>query len=342
MLFAFMVLLPRYLWISNYPDTFFLPRIGITLFFSGFPDIYFFYILNFLLIASLLSLLVGYKTFYTSIAVGMLFFLGAAWEYSFGKVNHDIPLIIIPLILASSWGNPVSKVKNTQNGKSWAVPLFALLMGLAMLTAAIPKIVSGWLDPSTSALAGHLVRNYFVAERETILATYLLSQNHFYLLKFLDYGTILIESAFIFSVFSLRNFRLVCALACFFHFGVQLTMGISFSTNLLAYALFVNWAYLYNFESVKHWLNRLEGFFKSIGFLKLFIVSIPVWAFYSFIGNPFAIDFGLQTILGGNFINTIIMLGAVAISARYFYRILMNFSIRNELDLTGTSTSGGL
>lgn len=272
----------------------------------------------------------------------MLFFLGAAWEYSFGKVNHDIPLIIIPLILASSWGNPVSKVKNTQNGKSWAVPLFALLMGLAMLTAAIPKIVSGWLDPSTSALAGHLVRNYFVAERETILATYLLSQNHFYLLKFLDYGTILIESAFIFSVFSLRNFRLVCALACFFHFGVQLTMGISFSTNLLAYALFVNWAYLYNFESVKHWLNRLEGFFKSIGFLKLFIVSIPVWAFYSFIGNPFAIDFGLQTILGGNFINTIIMLGAVAISARYFYRILMNFSIRNELDLTGTSTSGGL
>lgn len=341
-LFAFMALLPKYLWISNYPDTFFLPRIGITLFFSGFPDIYFFYLLNFLLIVSLLALFVGYKTFYSSIAVGVLFFIGASWEYSFGKVNHDILLIIIPLLLAaSSWGKPVLKANDTPSTKTWPVSLFALLLGLAMLTAAIPKIISGWLDPSTSALAGHLVRNYFVADRETVLATYLLSQNNFYIFKFLDYGTIIIESAFIFTVFSLKYFRLTCALACFFHFGVQLSMGISFTTNLLAYALFINWAYLYNFESVKNWFDRLDEFSDNVGFLKILMISIPVWAFYVFIGNPFVWNLGLTNILGGNLLDILIMITAVAISIRYIYEMLMEFLSEKEFDIARSSVKQG-
>lgn len=329
-LYALMSFLPRYLWISSYPDTFFFPRIGITIFFSGFPDIYFFYLLNLLLIISLFSLLTGYKTFYFSIAVGLLFFIGEAWEYSFGKINHNLPLIIIPLILASSWGNPVSKVNDTQNVKSWPVSLFALLLALAMLTAALAKISSGWLDPSTPALAGHLVRNYFVTERETIMASFLLSQNSFYVFKFLDYSTLIIESAFIFTVFSLRYFRLTCALACFFHFGVQLTMGISFTTNILAYALFVNWAYLYNFKSVKTWFSRLDQLSKKVDFLKLIMVSIPIWALFVFIGNPFTLDLGITNIFGSNLMNTLIMVTAVAISIRYIYLMLMNFPYEKE------------
>lgn len=131
-----------------------------------------------------------------------------------------------------------------RSGNVWPIPVFALLVGLAMLTAAIAKITTGWLNPSVSALVGHLVDNYFSTGRETVLATYLLSTNSLYLFKFLDYATLIIESAFIFSIFSLRNFRLVCAFACLFHLGVLLSMEIVFTPNILAYGIFVNWNYL--------------------------------------------------------------------------------------------------
>lgn len=330
-LFLLVIILPKYIWISDYPDTFFLPRIGITLFFTGFPDITFFYLINFLLIVSLLSLLVGYKTFYSSIAVALLLFIGNSWQYSFGKVNHDIVIIILPLLLsASCWGKQTSTKNDIPKWYTWPVPIFALLLGLAMLTAAMAKIFSGWLDPSTSALTGHLVRYYFVAERETLTASFLLSQNSFYLFKVLDYSTIIIESAFIFTVFSLRYFRLACALACFFHLGVQLTLEISFTTNILAYALFVNWSYLYKFENVKKWLFELDKLSNKIGIVGLILASIPIWIIYTFWGNPFNFELGLSSITGGNFINTCVMIASVIISAKYIYQLVINHEVNLE------------
>ncbi len=322
-LFILVIVLPEYLWISHYPDSFFLPRIGITLIFGGFPDITFFYILNFLLIASLLALLIGYKTVYSSIAVALLLFIGNAWSYSFGKVNHDIFFILIPLLLSVSyWGENPSNNKNNPKRYSWPVPIFALLIGLAMFTAALAKIATGWLDPSASALTGHLVRNYYVTGRETVLASYLLSVNNFYLFKFLDYSTLILESAFIFSIFSLRYFRLVCAMACLFHFGVQLTMEIAFTPNIIAYAMFVNWSYLYKFKTVKTWFDKLGNLSYTNGILGLTIVSILLWLLYITFGNPFSLDFGLTSILGGNLGETLIMIIAVVISLKYIFQIL--------------------
>lgn len=328
-LFALFVVLPKYLWIGSYPDTFFLPRIGFTLFFSGFPDVAFFYLLNFLMILSLLALLVGYKTFYSSITFAVLFFIGNGWAYSFGKVNHDILFLLTPLLLSGIWGgNLLARKNSTKKASTWPIPTFALLISLAMLTAAIPKIISGWLDPSTSALTGHLVKSYFVSERQTITAGYLLSQNNFYLFKLFDYGTIIIESAFIFALVSLRHFRLVCALACFFHFGVHLTMGISFTTNIMAYAVFVNWNYLYNFDRLKKWLANIDAHFNKVGFLKLALATIPIWLFYIYFEWSLDFNLGLTHILGGNIIDTCIMIAAVTISVVYLYNIL-NDSIKS-------------
>lgn len=345
-LFVLITIMPRYLWINNYPDTFFFPRIGGTLFFTGFPDVFFFYILNFLLILSLLSLLVGYKTFYSSLAIAFFFLIGNAWEYSFNKINHDILLLLVPLLMAfSGWGKKAFVEVNAKKESAWPISTFALLISLAMLTAAIPKIMSGWLDPSNSALAGHLVRNYFVTERETMLATYLLSNNNFYIFKFLDYGTVLIESAFIFTVFSLRYFRLTCALACMFHVGVQFTMGISFTTNIIAYALFVDWSYLNKFYAVKDWANKFERATANLGLKNIFLVAIPIWALYIFWGNPFTFDLGLIRILGGNIVETVIMISAATVSIQYIisfvrnkYQVAKSYS---KQDLSGTLQGSG-
>lgn len=321
--FIFLVVLPRFLWIASYPDTFFFPRIGVTLFFSGFPGIIFFYVLVFLLIVALLALLVGYKPFYSSLAVAFLLFVGSAWSYSFGKINHDLFFILIPLIMSvSCWGEGIGKYRKIPKEYSWPIPIFALLISLAMLTAAMAKLTSGWLNPSVSALAGHLVHNYFMRDRHTLVSTYLLSSNNFYIFKFLDYATLVIETAFIFSIFSLRTFRLVCAFAIFFHLGVQLNMEISFTPNVLAYALFVNWGYLYRFERSRGWLESLQNIFSKVGILRIVGIAIPVWFVYVYWGNPFAFSLGLSSIIGGSIVEILIMITAAIISLIYIYQYL--------------------
>lgn len=332
-LYIIITVLPRYLWIDNYPDTFFLPRVGVTLFFTEFPDQVFFYLLNFGLITSLISLFVGYKTIYASLGVAFLLFTGNAWEYSFGKVNHDILILLIPLLLASSnWGSTLSTKTNLSKTRVWPIATFALLTALAMLSAAIPKILSGWLDPSSSPLTGHLVRNYFVVGRETMLGTYLLNDHNFFVLKFLEYSTVFIESAFILTLFSLRYFRLTCALACLFHFGVQLTMGIAFTTNIIAYAMFVNWHYLNQYTAVTTLFKKLDHLFVKAGAVHILGISTLIFTCYVLLGNPFTFDLGLSTWLGANIINSLLMLTAVAVSLYYIFNLLIKkqlFQLQN-------------
>jgi hypothetical protein len=161
----------------------------------------------------------------------------------------------------------------------------------------------------------------------------LLSQNSLFLSKLLDYGTLILESAFIVAIFSKRYFRLACAFACLFHLGIQLTMEISFTTNIIAYALFVNWSYLRNFATVKNGLQKFDSISKHIGLLTLVVVSIPIWALYVFIGNPFYanINIGLSYLLGGNLINTVILTVAATISLWYIYQLLSDSLSRSKI-----------
>ncbi|SMO41833.1 hypothetical protein SAMN06265218_102172 [Fodinibius sediminis] len=86
----------------------------------------FFYGLILLLV---LALLIGYKTVYSSLAVAMLLFIGNAWAYSFGKINHDIFLILVPLVLALMyWRQGFSTGKKNQP-YAWPIPVFALIIG---------------------------------------------------------------------------------------------------------------------------------------------------------------------------------------------------------------------
>ncbi|WP_185958223.1 hypothetical protein [Fodinibius sediminis] len=200
-----------------------------------------------------------------------------------------------------------------------------------MMTAALAKITTGWLDPSTSALAGHMIKSYYVLEHETVFASYLLSFNNFYLFKFLDYSTLLLECAFIFCVFSQRYFRLVCATACLFHFGVQLTMEISFTPNVIAYAFFVNWGVLYRMEPLKKGAQKLQSLSHEFGIMHLVILTLPIWTMYTQFRNPFTFDLGLRMFTGGTIAETLIMLAAVYISLKYIHHLLHDAIINSRL-----------
>ena len=107
-LFAAYVLtyLPRHLWIPSFPDSFFDPPIGPTVFSAGFPRAPFFYTVNGLAIVAAVCLLFGYRTRVASTSFALLLLLCNWWAYSFGKIDHDIPLIFIPLMMQfAGWGN---------------------------------------------------------------------------------------------------------------------------------------------------------------------------------------------------------------------------------------------
>jgi uncharacterized membrane protein YphA (DoxX/SURF4 family) len=254
-LFAANILLylPQQLWVPNFPDSFFNPPVGLTLFFTGFPGALFFWMANSLAIVAAVCLLFGYRTRLASISFSLLLLLCDYWAYSFGKINHDIPLILIPLILqAAGWGSGYSmdaKRLSEDGGTerettAWPLALVALVMGIAMMSAAVPKAASGWLDPHTHAVRAHMLYNVLVTGRSNWFAEHMLRINSGVFWEFFDYATVLIEAAFLVTVFSRRAFLMVSALACFFHLGIALTMEIAFTGNILVYAAVIDWSAL--------------------------------------------------------------------------------------------------
>lgn len=287
------VYLPEHLWISSFPNSFFNPPIGPTAFFwTGFPSARFFQALNVAEIFAALFLLVGYQTRIASVALGLLLFVGNCWAFSFGKINHDILMIAVPLVMQfSNWGTAYSVDSRRTRGQpepcAWPLALLALITAFGMMSAAEPKAVSGWLNPHSHAVLGHLTFNTVIAGRSNRIAEKMLQIHSGVFWKSLDYATVLLEASFLFLVWRRRTFRVACAVACFFHLGIALSMQIAYWPNLLAYGAFCDWSV------VERWPI---GRFLSKPWTFTWSRITPVWLtgmgaglslMYLSIGNPF-------------------------------------------------------
>jgi uncharacterized membrane protein YphA (DoxX/SURF4 family) len=288
-----LIYLPQQLWVPDFPDSFFNPPFGLTLFFTGFPGVLYFYLLNGVAIVAAVCLLFGYKTRVASIGFSLLLLGCNYWAYSFGKINHDIPLILIPLIMQrAGWGNGYSmdaKRMPADGGKegdatAWSLALLAIIVGIAMMSAAVPKATSGWLDPHSYAIRAHMLYNVFVTGRSNWFAERMLRVNEGVFWKFFDYSTVMIEAAFLLTVFRRGAFRVVCALACFFHLGIALTMEIAFVGNILAYAAFSEWSALEHYAGglLRLWNRILD----SISPAWVLSSGVTVAFIYLRFGNP--------------------------------------------------------
>ena len=257
------VYLPEHLWVSEFPNSFFTPPIGPTaILFTGFPSLWFFRALNALEILATIFLLLGCRTRLASFALASMLFVGNCWAFSFGKINHDIFMILVPLVMSfSTWGAAYSidaaLTDAREDGASaWPIALLALLTAFGMMSAAIPKMVSGWLNPHSHAVLAHMIKNTFVEGRSNWIATELMGIRSGLFWKSLDYFTLTVEASFLFVVRSRRTFRVACAVACFFHLGIALTMDITYWPNLLVYGAFANWSVLES-NSISNRLVRL-------------------------------------------------------------------------------------
>ncbi|MFW6348369.1 MAG: HTTM domain-containing protein, partial [Cyclonatronaceae bacterium] len=257
-----------YGFLTDLPQELFFPPPGIMMLFGGFPPAWFFNGIELLLMVSLTAVLLGWKTTFFSILTGLLIFTGNGFSFSMGKINHDVLLPLVPLIMAfSNWGARFSidsstglKNKDVQN---WPVVMLSLLLGYMMMTAGFAKLLGGWLDISTQATYGHLLNQHFVNGRTGLLSSFFIGLEQPVFWIFLDYATIIFEIGFLPAVFFPRIFRLFVGFAVIFHFSVMVMLNISFLPNLGAYSLFlVNWNCIARNRPVV--MNTLQAAFERL------------------------------------------------------------------------------
>lgn len=262
--FILFFLLPpteMYSFLGSIPNDFYAPPPGPMWIFDGFPSEEFFYLLHGILIVLLVFLLLGYKTSWASILTGVILLVIKGFFYSLGKINHDLLLAVVPIVMSfSGWGAAYSidyfQQKDnffSRSVNSWPLTLLALFIGFMMFTAGFAKLLGGWLITDTQATMGHLFNQYFVKGRQDLLASYVLNIDSRVIWEILDYATIVFEMGFLVAIFHPRTTKLFISFAVLFHFSVMVTMNISFLPNFVAYAAFINWTILDRI--FKRWLS---------------------------------------------------------------------------------------
>jgi hypothetical protein len=274
-LFAIFIIIPGhppygfYGFLNGMPGDFFLPPPGPMMLFGTFPPGWFFVLIEAVLLLSLISLFLGWKTRLSSLIVAMCFLLGNGFSYSLGKINHDMFLMLVPLIMQfTNWGSTwsVDKLFREETSTStlqdkethnWPITLLSLLLGFMMFTAGFPKILGGWLDPDKFATYGHLINQHFVNSRTALLSEFFLNLNFPLFWTVIDYLTVFFEVGFLFAIFRPKMVPMFCAFAVVFHFGVMMMLNISFIPNLAIYSLF-----LFSWNSISE-QNRVVNFLNS-------------------------------------------------------------------------------
>lgn len=282
--------LEHFQYLSRLPHDFLSPPPGPMMLLDEFPPFIVFLGIYTILLLSLIAMLIGYKTRWVSVLTGFSILALQGLLFSVGKINHEIILSLVPLLMAfSNWGACFSVDEMLdRNGKkdvySWPLTLLALFIAFMMFTAGFPKILGGWLDPATQAVKGHVLNQYFVKDRDALLAPFVLQIDSPITWEILDWVTIIFEIGFLIALWRATWFKIFLIVAVFFHFSTQLLMNISFLPNFLAYSAFLNWDRIYRriltvYKSMAgvhvHHLNKraVSGFF--CGLIVLF--SILKW-----------------------------------------------------------------
>jgi hypothetical protein len=240
--------LPNYRWVSDLPSSFFVPPAGPFSWATTFPPHGVMIAAEISLAIALVLLLIGLWTTPVSLLVCAVTIFGEGFSYSAGKIDHSILMTIVPGIMAfSRWGT-VYSVDSLRSGDpdrdsppQWPLRLLAFAVASSMLTAALPKALNGWLSLSTQATFGYEVSEFFVHDRQSLLAPYLVGLDAPWLWEALDWGTVAIEGGLFLAALSWRSWRIAISILALFHLAIYLSLNIPFWPNVIAYGAFVSW-----------------------------------------------------------------------------------------------------
>lgn len=245
---AVLAIAPDLEWLAGYPEWMYRAPLGPLQLISAFPSETTLIALELLRTLALVLLAVGLWTRWASIAVGLILFITFGLNYSLGKVDHTILLVLIPVVLAfSNWGDRLSvdairsASRHPQTTPQWPLRFLALLIGLSFSEAALVKLGTGWLDLSSQAVRGHFRETFISIRPDTWLSSWAFEFSFAPAWELLDWMTVALEFSLLLTVPWWRAFRITLAFATIFHLGVLLIMNIPFSQNLIAYGAFVAW-----------------------------------------------------------------------------------------------------
>jgi hypothetical protein len=251
-----------YTFLAELPQAFYTPPPGPMFLFDSFPPAQVFWLLHGMLILSLLAMLVGFKTTVSSFAAGLLLLIIKGFFYSTGKINHDLLLAIVPMVMAfTGWGAAYSLDArrlmpggNSIKVASWPLTLLALFIGFMMFTAGFAKVLGGWLSTGTQATLGHFFIQFFTNGRQDLLAPILITVDYRFFWEMIDYATVVFEVGFLLAILHPKSTKIFISCAVVFHFSIMMSLNISFLPNFPAYAAFLHWTAVD--AKVNHWAGR--------------------------------------------------------------------------------------
>jgi uncharacterized membrane protein YphA (DoxX/SURF4 family) len=241
--------IPNLAYLADLPATFYSPPISIGLAWTGFPPVWMAYALHIIGYVLCTLLCLGIATRPVSLALTMYFCVCYTFVFSLGKINHNTAYILLPGLLAwSSWGSvfsidglrqqysPDLPKKNVHD--RFVVFLYAFTLGWLYFTAAIPKIVGGWLSLDTQAVYGWCIQTFFVEHQQEFLASWFLETLSPFLWECADWSVIMFEGGFLIASLHKSSMRIWCCGAIFFHWLVINTLNIPSAGFIVCYLLF--------------------------------------------------------------------------------------------------------
>lgn len=263
-------------WIADYPKVFYDPAPGMPAMWRDFLPYWALVSLEVLLILAICAMLVGWRTPVASIAVTVIGYTANSAYFTFGKIDHTFMLWIVPGLLAlSGWGRrysvdaalarssaespprqprpldpkrpdptrpdpkrPDPTPDDTEMAPAWPIAAVGAFLALSFLTAALPKILRGWLSFETSAVRRHFLQLSFQLERDQLLAGWFRDFDFQPFWEALDWAGVGLEVALAVSLFWPLAQRWLVFSAWIFHLANLLLLNISFYGPLAVYPVF--------------------------------------------------------------------------------------------------------
>jgi uncharacterized membrane protein YphA (DoxX/SURF4 family) len=224
--------------IARLPPSFWEPPISPLRFLDAPPSDVVLILIGVVMTVSTVLLVIGWRTPVAGLVAGLSLTLAQTLGEGYGAPRHRmiLPTMLI-LMSASGWGNRFSVDAlrgRTTRPRSWPIAVTLLFLAVSMFMAAWPKITTGWLDPSFSAVQGHALWAIHWRDVTPVLAEPL-SRSRLMPWELVDIATVALESAFIVAVWRARWTRGLLLAAVAFHVGILLVLDIAFSENVLVY-----------------------------------------------------------------------------------------------------------
>ncbi len=238
--------IPDLRWIAGYPSIFYDPAPGLPLIWRDFPPEWLLVAMEIGLILAICAMLVGWRTPVTSMAVTVIGYTANSAYFSFGKIDHTFMLWIVPGLMAfSGWGRLYS-VDAARDGPAdedeiapaWPVAVIGSLLALSFLSAALPKILRGWLSFETSAVRRHFLQLSFQLDRDQLLAGAFRDFEFQPFWEALDWAGVGLELAMAMALLWPFAQRWLLVAVWIFHLANLLILNISFYGPLPVYPLF--------------------------------------------------------------------------------------------------------